>query len=386
MTWKETCAMEQKIQLIGDWLKNEHTISELGEHYRVSRKTVYKWIYRYQAGGPEALQEASRAPFHHPNATAPEIVSTIIEKKLRHPYWGPKKVVSLLRHEQPEKQWPAASTVQSILRKEGLVKPRRVRHHTPAFTGPFQECLKPNDTWSIDYKGQFRTGDGKLCYPFTISDNFSRYLLACRGLHHPNYESTRPHLERTFREYGLPLAIRSDNGSPFASTGLGGLSRLAVWLIRLQIVPERIALSHPEQNGRHERMHRTLKEEACKPPRSCLAQQQRAFDRFRREYNEKRPHESLGMETPASFYEPSRRLYPKKLWAVGYDSWMTVRRVMNSGCIKWKGAFIYVSQALAGEPVGLRQMTESTWEIWFSFYPLGIMDEMQEKVLPMFPV
>ena len=386
MPWKETCVMDQKVQLIGDWLKDEHTISQLGEHYQVSRKTVYKWISRYEAGGIEALQEASRDPHRHPNVTAPEIVSELIDTKLRHVHWGPKKVVVSLKGQHPEKHWPATSTVQSILRKEGLVKPRRLRRHTPPFSRPFQKCLKPNDSWSIDYKGQFRTSDGKLCYPLTITDNFSRYLLTCRGLRHPSYEATMPCLVRAFREYGLPLAIRSDNGAPFASSGMGGLSRISVWLIRLQVIPERIAPSHPEQNGRHERMHRTLKEAVCKPPKNCLANQQSAFNRFRPEYNEERPHEALGMKTPASLYEPSRRIYPEKLRAVEYDSWMTVRRVMDSGCIKWRGNFIYLSQALAGEPVGLRQITETTWEVWFSLYPMGILDEMIGKVLPMSPV
>jgi len=386
MPWKETCAMDQKVQLIGDWLKGEHTISELREHYQVSRKTVHKWISRYEAGGIEALQEASRAPYHHPNATAPDIVSQVIDTKLRHENWGPKKVVFSLKHQYPDIPWPVASTAQSILRKEGLIKPRHVRRHTPPYSQPFQRCLKPNDSWSIDYKGQFRTGDGRLCYPLTITDNFSRYLLTCRGLHHPSYEATRPWLERTFREYGLPLAIRSDNGAPFASTGIGGLSRLSVWLIRLQVVPERIALSHPEQNGRHERMHRTLKEAVCKPPRKCMDKQQSAFDHFRPEYNKERPHEGIGMKTPASLYESSRRRFPDKLPPVEYDSWLAVRRVMDSGCIKWKGEFIYISQALAGEQVGLKPITETTWELWFSFYLLGMLDENTRKVLPMSPV
>ena len=386
MPWMETCAMDQRVQLVGDWLKGEHTIGELVKHYQVSRKTVYKWINRYTSGGVESLIEISRAPHHHPNATPPEIVSQLIETKLRHTNWGPKKLVNWLRLNYPERRWPVASTAQSILRKEGLVKPKRLRRHTPPFTRPFQGCLKPNDTWSIDYKGQFRTGDGKLCYPLTITDNFSRYLITCRGLQHPSYEATQPWLERAFREYGLPLAIKSDNGTPFASTGIAGLSRLSVWLIRLNVVPERIALSHPEQNGRHERMHRTLKEATCKPPRYCLTDQQKAFDRFKAEYNEERPHEAIAMKSPAALYEPSRRLFPIRLPSVEYDSWLTIRRVMDSGCIKWKGDFIYITQALAGEPIGLKQLGDMTWELWFSNYPLGILEEMTGKVSPMSPV
>jgi len=386
MPWKETCAMDEKVQMIGDWLKDEHTISELGEHYQVSRKTVHKWVSRYKEGGIEACHEASRAPYHHPNATAPEIVSQIIDTKLRHRNWGPKKVVVSLKDKYPASHWPAASTAQSILRKEGLVNPRHHRRHTPPYSQPFQECQKPNDSWSIDYKGQFRTGDGKMCYPLTITDNFSRYLLKCYGLRHPNYESTRPYLERTFREYGLPLAIKSDNGAPFASTGMSGLSRLSVWLIRLQVIPERIALAHPEQNGRHERMHRSLKEAVCQPPKSCLSRQQMAFDRFKTEFNEERPHEALDMKTPASRYESSKRQFPAKLPPVEYDSWMKIRRVLPSGGIKWRNNYFYLSQALAGEPVGLKQITDTVWEVWFSFLKLGLLDETKGKVLPMSPV
>jgi hypothetical protein len=225
-----------------------------------------------------------------------------------------------------------------------------------------------------------------MCYPLTITDNFSRYLLKCYGLRHPNYESTRPYLERTFREYGLPLAIKSDNGAPFASTGMSGLSRLSVWLIRLQVIPERIALAHPEQNGRHERMHRSLKEAVCQPPKSCLSRQQMAFDRFKTEFNEERPHEALDMKTPASRYESSKRQFPAKLPPVEYDSWMKIRRVLPSGGIKWRNNYFYLSQALAGEPVGLKQITDTVWEVWFSFLKLGLLDETKGKVLPMSPV
>jgi transposase InsO family protein len=377
--------MDQKRKLIEDWLECEYTVTELSVYYQVSRKTIYKWIGRYKQVGLEGLFEVSRGPRTHPNATPGDVATRLLQTKVQHANWGPRKVLFWLKQRYPDISWPVASTVQSILRKEGMVKPRHYRHHTPPYTQPFGECLRPNDTWSIDYKGQFRTGDGKLCYPLTISDNYSRYLLACRGLNHPNYDSSRRWLERTFQEYGLPRTIKSDNGQPFASTGLGGISRLSAWLIKLWVVPERIAPSHPEQNGRHERMHRTLKEAVCKPPRSCLAAQQRAFDSFRAEYNEERPHETLGMKTPASFYEPSRRQFPTKIPTVEYDSWLEVRGILPNGCIKWKGEEIYISQALAGERVGLKQ-TESAWEVMFSFYPLGILSEKNKKVLPMSPV
>jgi transposase InsO family protein len=378
--------MDEKMMLIGDWLDREHTVKALAEHYQVSRKTVYKWIKRYKTGGAPALEDASCAPRRHPNETSREIASKLIGAKLKHKDWGPKKVLRALERERPDTPWPAASTVQNIFRKEGLVRSRHLKRRTPPFGQPFRECLTPNDSWSIDYKGQFRTGDGKLCYPLTVSDNFSRFLLTCRGLLHPSLDSTRPWLERTFREYGLPRSLKSDNGSPFASVGLGGLSQLSAWLVKLNVIPERIAPSHPEQNGRHERMHRTLKEACCKPPCQSLRSQQLAFDRFRPEYNEERPHEALGMETPASLYEASRRLFPSKIPGVEYDSWVSVRRVMDSGCIKWKGEFVYISQALAGEPVGLTQIGEALWNLRFSFLLLGTFDEKTRKVLPMSPV
>ena len=374
--------MDQKIQLLSDYLKDEYTITELSQNYLVSRETVYKWIKRYQEKGMAGLEELSRAPLSHPNATSPEIVSQLIDTRLKHKNWGPKKIIARMEKLYPESCWPAPSTAGSILKKEGLVRSRHLKQRTPPYTEPFRECNRPNDVWSIDYKGQFKMGDGRLCYPLTITDNYSRYLLGCQGLYHPTHENTRPCLERAFREYGLPLAIRSDNGAPFASTGLGGISTLSAWLIKLWIRPERIVSGHPEQNGRHERMHRTLKAETAKPPRANLKDQQRAFDGFRKEYNIERPHEALGQEVPATFYQPSRRMLPDKLTEIEYPSYFTVRQVRHNGEIKWKGEFVYISQALAGEPVGLRQIGERGWEVRFSFHPLGILDEQIVKVLP----
>ncbi len=382
MPWKETCPMDQKIQLLSDWLKDEYTITELSQNYNVSRKTIYQWIERYQAFGVQGLQAQSRAPFNHPNATEPAIVNKLIQTKLQHKTWGPKKIIARLEKIYPDCSWPAPSTTGSILKREGLVNPRHLKRHTPPYTRPFQLCNKPNDVWSIDYKGQFRMGDRRLCYPLTLSDNFSRYLLGCQGLLRPNYANTKPWLERAFRQYGLPLAIRNDNGAPFASVGLGGISSLAVWLIKLWIRPERINPGHPEQNGRHERMHRTLKAETATPPKANMKEQQKAFDSFRNEYNSQRPHEALGQEVPTSIYYPSRRILPNKLPEVEYASCFTVRQVRHNGCIKWKGDFVYVSEALAGEPIGLRQISEAEWEVRFSFHPLGILDEHIVKVLP----
>jgi len=380
MPWKETCPMDQKTQLIGDFLKNDFTITELHENYNVSRKTIYKWIVRYKEDGLAGLDDKPRAPITHPNATPPEIVNRIIDTRLKHHTWGPKKIISWLKEHYQKLHWPVPSTAGSILKKEGLVKGRYRKRHTPPYTEPFRECGRPNDVWSIDYKGQFRMLDGKYCYPLTLTDNFSRYLLLCQGLLHPNFAGTKPWLERAFQEYGLPLAIRSDNGTPFASVGVGGISPLSVWLIKLWIRPERIEPAHPEQNGRHERMHLTLKEEATRPPKSNLKEQQQAFDLFKKEFNTERPHEALEQKVPASIYIPSGRVFPKKVPEVEYESFMTVRQVRSNGCIKWKGEFVYVSEALAGEPVGLKQIDEDEWEMRFSFHKLGILDERIGKV------
>jgi transposase InsO family protein len=374
--------MDQRIQLLSDWSREEYSISELSEIYSVSRKTIYKWIERYQAKGPEGLNELSRAPLSHPNATGPEIVNKLIDTKLEHKNWGPKKIVARLERQYPDQVWPAPSTAGHILKKEGLVDDRHYRRHTPPYTEPFRQCERPNDVWSMDYKGQFRMGDGKLCYPFTVTDNFSRFLITCQGLYHPSYENTKPWLEKAFQEYGLLLAIKNDNGAPFATVGLGGISLLSVWLIKLRIRPERIKAGHPEQNGRHERMHRTLKQETAAPPKMNMELQQQSFDGFQIEYNTKRPHEALEMAVPASLYVPSRRMLPNRLPAIEYPSCFTVRRVKQNGCIMWKAKEVYVSQALTREPVGLRQIGESLWEVRFSFHTLGILDEQIVKVLP----
>ena len=383
MPWKETCAMDQKMKMVGDWLSEEYAITQLSELYEVSRKTIYKWIGRYQTEGATGLEERSRAPRGHPNATPLEVAREIVATKLRHDKWGPKKLVAWLERHRPEETWPAASTAGEILKREGLVKPRRRKRRMPPYLEPFNDGQRPNAVWSADFKGQFRTENGRLCYPLTIADNFSRYLLCCRGLSRPTFEETRSWFEEVFKQYGLPEAIRTDNGAPFASLGPGGLSKLSVWFIKLGIRPERIEPGHPEQNGRHERMHRSLKEATAKPPRSDIEEQQKAFDEFALEYNLERPHEALGQKTPASFYRPSLRPYPVKVPKVEYHGDVIVRQVRHNGEIRWKGEMVYLSQALAGELVALKQKGEHLWEIRFSFHPLGVLNELTGKVMPL---
>jgi putative transposase len=381
MPWTETCAMDQRLQLIGDYLKSELTITDLSRAYGVSRNTVYKWIGRYETEGALGLQERSRAPRRHPNGMQGEIVEAITRAKLSHQKWGPKKLAAWLKARKPQEDWPAASTAGDILKRAGLVASRRRKHRTSPYAEPLSHCYQPNDVWSADFKGQFRTGDGKLCYPLTITDNGSRFPLLSRGLRHPSFAESQPWFEWTFREYGLPTAIRTDNGPPFGSVGLGGLSRLAVWFIRLGIRPERIEPGHPEQNGRHERFHRTLKEATAKPPKSKMEEQQKAFDEFILEFREERPNEALGQRTPASVYSPSKRPYPERLAEIVYETDEgEVRRVRQKGEIKFGGKLIYVSEALAGERLLLTPKANHLWDIRFSFYPLGVLDEPKGSI------
>jgi transposase InsO family protein len=381
MPWKETCVMDEKVKLIADWLSEDYSITDLSEIYRVSRRTIYKWIERYQNLGADGLKDKTSAPLTRPWATPPDIVSYLLAAKSRHSKWGPRKLVAWLKNHYPEKRWPVASTAQTILKREGWVKTRHRRHHAPAYTEPFINSKTANDVWCADFKGQFKLGGDRYCYPLTITDSYSRYLLSCHGLYHPAFRDTREEFERVFKDYGLPLAIRTDNGAPFASVALGGLSSLAVWFIKLGITPERIEPGRPDQNGRHERFHRTLKDETLKPPCYTLAAQQRAFDRFRVEYNTERPHEARGQKPPASAYHRSIREYPATMPDIKYPDDYLVRQVRIGGPIRWKGGLIYVSKALTGEPVGLKRVDDQLWEVYYSFLPIGIFDEELGRII-----
>lgn len=382
MPWKETSAMDQRVQFIGDWLSGRYSKVDLCELYGISRPTGDKWINRYQCLGPDGLKELSCAARHHPNGVAAELRERIIQYKLRHQHFGPKKVMDGLRREYPGVNWPADSTAGEILKRAGLVSVRRRRRRVPAHGSPLAHCDGPNTVWSADFKGDFKLGGGRRCYPLTISDNFSRYLLQCRGLTHPTLTEVEPWFEWVFREYGLPEAIRTDNGPPFASLAVGGLSRLSAWWIRLGIRPERIKPGRPDQNGRHERMHKTLKAAAVVPPEMTLQQQQQRFDAFMEEYNRQRSHEALKRRTPSELYKASPRNYPIKLAEIEYEAGTTVRKVRHNGEIKWKGSLIYVTDILAKEPLGLSQIDEFQWEIRYSFHLLGVLDERTSKINP----
>lgn len=381
MPWKETCAMNERQLLIEDYIEKESSVSELARQYGVSRKTAHKWIKRFKQNGAAGLEELSRAPHHHPNALSQAMEVEILEWKSKKPLWGAPKIHSKLRDLA---DCPSESTVSNVLARWGLSrKARRGRGKAVPSQMPLAHCTKPNEVWCADFKGHFRTADGQRCDPLTITDGHSRYLLRCQALGgFTGYIAVKPLFMATFREYGLPEAMRTDNGSPFASTGLGGLSALSVWLIRLGIRLERIQPAHPEQNGRHERMHRTLKEATAKPPRANLKAQQRAFDVFRKEYNDERPHEALGQQTPARFYEPSPRDYPERLPCQrGYPECWEKRMVRICGTIKWQGSELHLSKALVGQEIGLEPIQDGLWAVHFESLRLGVFDERKGRIL-----
>jgi putative transposase len=371
MPWEETCAMTERVKFVGLVEAGEETMAELCRRFGVSRKTGYKFVERFAAEGAAGLCDRSHAALRHPYAVSEAIEQRIIELRGEHPFWGPRKLRARLRMVDRTLAWPAASTIGEILRRHGLVVPRRRRPRVPAGGSPFAECLGANDTWSIDFKGWFRTGDGRRCEPLTISDAYSRYLLRCQAVRRGNTRWVQPLMEATLREYGLPRVIRSDNGPPFASWGAGGLSRLSVWWIKLGIRPERIAPGQPSQNGRHERLHGTLKLEACHPPAATRRAQQQRFDAFRRIYNEERPHEALADATPGMIYQASPRPFPTRLAEVAYPDGWQVRQVRHDGSIKWDGEYLFISEVLVGEPVGLEEESGDVWRVHFGPVLLG---------------
>ena len=373
MPWKETCPMNERLQLVSLYGTGRYTVAELAEQFRVSRKTAYKWLGRFGQEGLAGLEERSRAPHRHPNATPMLVVQAVLQAKAAHPTWGPAKLLPPCETgTELAAAWPATSTRGNILARHGLVTMRRRRRRVAPWSQPFQHADGPNAVWCADFKGWFRTRDGQRCDPLTISDAFSRVLLCCQIVVKPDEVHVRPVFERTFREYGLPLAIRTDNGPPFASVGVGGLSPLAAWWVKLGILPERIEPGHPEQNGRHERMHGTLKGETMRPPAATPAAQQQRCDAFRVTYNTVRPHEALGQVPPATLYVPSPRPYPERLDGPHYPELTQVRRVRSNGQIKWRGNLVFIGQALVGELVGLTEQANG-WLVCFGPIPLGFL-------------
>jgi putative transposase len=382
MPWRERSLMDERVQFISDYRRQLFTMTELCDRFGVSRKTGYKWIARYAATGAAGLGSRSSRPQHSPQATEAAVVAAIVALRRRYPRWGGKKIVAVLGAREPTWALPAVSTANDLLKRAGLVPARRRRrpvthpgyHATPVTTA--------NAVWTADFKGQFRTRDAQLCYPLTVCDAWSRFLLRCQGLRAPTTAATMAVFLRAFREYGLPARIRTDNGEPFAAASLGRLSRLSVWWIRLGIYPELIAPASPQQNGAHERMHRTLKADTTRPPARHLRAQQQRFTRFRRYYNRERPHEALGQCAPARLYTPSPRQLPRRLAPLVYPGHYELRLVSRPGVMSWHSRNIVISTVLIGETIGLEPIDDGEWDLHFGPIRLGRFDERTGRIEP----
>lgn len=380
MPWSQTSPMDQRTQFIADYLRGCLSTTELCALYDVSRKTGYKWIDRYLHYGPAGLDERSRKPRASPNQTDQAIVTALLESRRRHPSWGAKKLLVLLHKGHPRWELPGRSTVCDILSRHGMVPKQRQRRRIGHPGKPTSSILAPNDLWCADYKGQFKTGNGRYCYPLTVTDGYSRYLLSCQALDSTAVAGAKPVFTRLFKEYGLPARIRTDNGVPFATTTLARLSALSAWWVRLGVMPELIEPGKPQQNGSHERMHRTLKDETTRPPAGNLSAQQRKFNHFRDEFNHERPHEALDQQTPASQYQPSSREMPNKIPPLEYPNRFEVRYVSANGGIRWNKHFVCVSSVCIGEHVGFEEIDNGIWNVYFGPLKLGRFDERNMRI------
>ena len=374
MPFRESSQLEERVGLLREYDSGCFMVSSLCARYGISRETFYVWKRRRDAGDERWFEELSRAPGHCPHVTCDETVAAIVALRRRFPRFGPKKLRALLSRDRPGLVLPAVSTIGDILKRKGLIEARR-RRRRPVEQGQIVAGLdEPNGEWAIDFKGWFRTSAGVRIDPLTVSDTASRYLIATQ-ITPPTHDGVKAVLERVFREVGLPEAIRSDNGAPFGSCGAGGLSRLSVWFVKLGIEPRYIPPASQQDNGRHERMHRTLKEDTAQPPAASRREQQARFDMFRRMYNEERPHEALGQVTPASCWEPPKRAMPEQIAEPWYDPDHQVRRVRKDGAINWRGQYIFIGEAVARETVGLAEQDLGGYLVRFANRELGLIDK-----------
>ena len=387
--WNATDAMKERTKFVLEWERrwNEAeggpvNMAELCRMFGVSRQTGYTWVGRYRDANRDvrAVSERSRRPKTFPTAIPAEVEDIIVAARKRWPKWGPRKLRQRLVEANPGVAVPSASVMAKVLKRRGMTVPRRRRRRTvPAgISAPFSGCEAPNAVWCMDFKGWFLTGDGVHCYPFTLIDAFSRYLLRCEGLCDPDGKQVRSILDSAFLEFGLPLAIRSDGGPPFASTGPARLTELSVWLLKLGLRVEIIAPGKPQQNGRLERFHRTLKAETTTTPSDDCAAQQRVFDVWRREYNHERPHEALRLRRPAAVYLPSPRRYPRPLVQIQYDPFSQRTRIDKHGFIKWHQRDVFISSALRYESIELEpDDQDGRWNVRWGALPLGSLDELR---------
>lgn len=377
-----TDRLDERYRFVCEVQAGVYGFSELCERFGISRPTGYKWVDRFEEEGRAGLRDRSKAPLSCPHKTPEAVRDLLCDGRRLHMDWGPEKLIAWLRPKHPEIVWPAPSTVSELFLSRKLVKVRRRRvHHlhpgvVPAVTHG------PNDLWTADFKGDFRTEDRQKCYPLTIADLHTRFLLVCKGLVHPNLCDTWRAFERAFYEFGLPLAIRTDNGSPFSTTALHGLSQLNVWWMRLGIQHQRSRPACPQDNGAHERMHRTMKARVCLRPRANCAAQQRVFNAFRDEYNQERPHSALDNERPADLYERSPREYSRKLPPLEYPGSYLVKRVTNAGTIRFHNRLIFVSCALTDQHIALEEVDNGIWNVYFNKVLLGKLPETTYKIHP----
>jgi putative transposase len=372
--------MDQRVRFIGEYLRKYFPFSELCSQFGISRKTGYKWVGRYEESGAEGLSDRPRVPHRCPHKTGADILDALLSERRKHPSWGPKKLLAVVARRHPKEQLPAISTAADILKRSGLILPgkRHLRRKHPGC--PKSTADAPNDIWTADYKGHFKTRNGRYCYPLTVCDMQSRFLLGCDAHAAISFLNAKAHFSTLFKEFGLPGRIRTDNGVPFASSALARLSTLSAWWIKLGIYPEQIEPGQPQQNGKHERMHRTMKREATIPAEKDLPTQQERLDRFREEFNNDRPHEALAMKTPASIYRPSERRMPKKLLAFDYPQHFIVRRVSRNGGIRWNSDWVNCTTTLAEDFVGFEEMEDGIFDVYFCDFKIGRFVERENKI------
>lgn len=375
MPWQGVSPVDLRMRFITEYLTEQYSVTELAATYSISRKTAYYWIRQFEREGPGRLAGASRRPHTMPRATSAGIVDQLVAARRRHPTWGAGKLRAWLQRRVPDVAWPCRDTIHTVLTRQGLVRQRRRPRRLIVPPHHLTRATQPNQVWTVDFKGEFPTGDGVLCYPFTLRDAYSRYILRCTALSSVRTGATQHQFASAFAEYGLPDRIRSDNGAPFGAPALAGLSRLAVWWLRLGILPERIRPGRPGENGAHEQFHAVLKRETARPPAVTRAAQQRRFTHFIAEYNHERPHEAVQQAPPATQYRPSPRPFPARVPALEYPRAWTVRRVSASGQIKWAGRRLFLTSVLATQDVALEPVDDGIWVVRFAALPLAIFHE-----------
>ena len=376
MAWRKFKVEEQRQKAIFAYESGHYSVVDICKEFSISRPTFYKWYARFLEKNEEGLKDLSRAPHDPYKRYTDEQIDLAVNYKLQHKTWGPKKILSVLKEEHPYLDWPSPTRLYEIFKGYHLVTPRRIRGRVPA-TAPLGNLNDCNDTWSVDLKGWFLTEDGTKCEPLTITDCHSRYLIRCIHLKNHTINDVWPVFKASFLEYGLPNRIRTDNGPPFGSVGAGRLTTLSVNLIKAGVTPEWIRPGHPEENGRHERFHLTLKQDVASPPKATISLQNQAIDEFRYIYNYKRPHEALGMKTPGSVYSNSRRTWDGKLRSPEYDSKVKVRKVCSNGCIWISQKDHYITQSLEGEYVGLKENEEGEEEVYYGPIYLGKINKKE---------